>query len=95
VAVVSAGLVVALVIQARWPSVSPGRLQAWSLVIGGAWGAVMAWGRVAMLAHWLSDVIAGWCLGMIALVVALRFMQVATTLDDLSPVLRALRRSRS
>lgn len=89
VAVVSAGLVIAFLVRQR------PRWEATALIAGGAWGAVMAWGRVAMLSHWLSDVIAGWCLGMIALVVALRLVEVSVTLDDLSPARRALRRSRS
>ena len=89
VAVVSAGLVIGLLVRShpRWEAIA--------LAAGGAWGAVMAWGRVAMLSHWLSDVIGGWCLGMIALVVALRLVQSSMTLDDVSPALRALRRSRS
>jgi undecaprenyl-diphosphatase len=89
VAVVSAGLVIGFLVRShpRWEAVA--------LVAGAAWGAVMAWGRVALLAHWLSDVVAGWCLGMVALVVALRLVQSSLTLADLSPALRALRRTRS
>lgn len=88
VAVISAGLVIAFLARPRrhW--------YALALAAGGSWGAVMAWGRVAMLAHWFSDVIGGWCLGMIALVLALRFLDSTATLDDLSPVLRGLRRNR-
>lgn len=89
VAVVSAGVVIGLLVRShrRWEAIA--------LIAGGAWGAVMAWGRVAMLSHWFSDVIGGWCLGMIALVVALRCLSSTATLDDLSPALRALRRNRS
>ena len=68
VAVVSAGLVIGLL------ATTARHRDLIALVGGGVWGAIMAWGRVAMLAHWLSDVIAGWCLGMIALVLALRLV---------------------
>lgn len=66
VAVVAAGLVLWLLLPAR-----PWRQ---AVVFGGAalWGGVMAWGRLVSEAHWLSDVIAGWGIGMVALVVALR-----------------------
>jgi len=76
VAVVSAGIVVWLL--------AP-RLRnrlAVTLAAAGSWGALMAWGRLVLLAHWLSDVIAGWALGMIALVIALRVIDVATTPRD-------------
>ena len=89
VAVVSAGLVVGLLMK-------PTRhREAIALAAAGTWGAVMAWGRVVLLAHWFSDVIAGWCLGMIAVVVALRIAELDTTIDEISPALRALRRNRS
>lgn len=89
VAVVSAGLVVGLL-------ASPTRhREAITLVAAGAWGALMAWSRVVLLAHWFSDVIAGWCLGMIALVVALRIADLSTTINDISSALQARRRSRS
>ena len=66
VAVVAAGLVLWLLLPTR-----PWRQAA---VLGGAavWGGVMAWGRLISEAHWLSDVIAGWGIGMVALVIALR-----------------------
>lgn len=89
VAVVSAGLVTGLVAQS-----SPHR-NAIAMVAGGVWGMVMAWGRVALLAHWFSDVVAGWCLGMVVLVLALRIVDLTTTIGDLSPALPALRRNRS
>nr|WP_125566558.1 phosphatase PAP2 family protein [Nocardioides baekrokdamisoli] len=72
VAVVSAGLVVGLLMGAKR------HRQLIALVAGGGWGGVMAWSRVVLLAHWFSDVIAGWCLGMIALVVALRIADLGT-----------------
>lgn len=65
VAVVAAGLVAALVF-------ARSRHSEWlALASGGTWGAIMAWGRVANLSHWFSDAVAGWCLGVIALVIAL------------------------
>jgi len=66
VAVVASGLFIWLLL----PPV-PARAAA-VLVVAGLWGALMAWGRLVTEAHWLSDVIAGWGLGMVALVAALR-----------------------
>ncbi|MGN6161157.1 MAG: phosphatase PAP2 family protein [Marmoricola sp.] len=66
VAVVAAGLLIWLVLRGH-----PSRVGV-ALLIAGLWGAVMAWGRLVAEAHWLSDVIAGWGLGMVALVAAIR-----------------------
>jgi len=66
VAVVVAGLLVLLLAPAR-----PWR-DGLALAIGMTWGAVMAWGRLVIEAHWLSDVIAGWGIGVVALVLAIR-----------------------
>ena len=66
VAVVASGLVVYLILpRRRWRTTS-------ALVIAAVWGVVMAWGRVVIDVHWLSDVIAGWGIGMVALVLAIR-----------------------
>lgn len=72
VAVVSSGIVVALLLLRNR------HRNAIVLTIAGLWGAVMAWGRLVILAHWLSDVVAGWGLGMIALIFALRVIDNPT-----------------
>ncbi|HWU33375.1 MAG TPA: phosphatase PAP2 family protein, partial [Marmoricola sp.] len=72
VAVVSAGILVALLLHASR------RRNTIALIAAGIWGAFMAWGRLVILAHWLSDVIAGWSLGMIALIAALRVIDNPT-----------------
>lgn len=66
VAVVASGLVIYLLLPSR-----PWREPA-VLTVAAIWGAVMAWGRLVIEAHWLSDVIAGWGIGMAVLVLALR-----------------------
>lgn len=66
VAVVASGLVVRLLLPSRrWSSRA-------ALVAATLWGGVMGWTRLVLEAHWLSDVIAGWGIGMAALVLALR-----------------------
>ena len=72
VAVVSAGLFVRLLLPH-----SPHR-DTIAITLAGLWGALMAWGRIVVQAHWLSDVCAGWALGMIALVIALRLVTIET-----------------
>lgn len=72
VAVISSGVVVALLLRTNR------RRDIITLTIAGLWGGVMAWGRLVILAHWLSDVVAGWGLGMIALIVALRVIDNPT-----------------
>jgi undecaprenyl-diphosphatase len=66
VAVVASGLVVYLLLPNR-----PWRAGV-ALALAALWGVVMAWGRVVIDVHWLSDVIAGWGIGIVALVLALR-----------------------
>lgn len=66
VAVVAAGILVYLVLpERRWRYTV-------ALSLAAGWGALMAWGRLIIEAHWLSDVIAGWGIGMCVLVLALR-----------------------
>lgn len=66
VAVVASGLAVYLLLpSSAWRE----RL---AVLVAAVWGAVMAWGRVITDTHWLSDVLAGWGIGMAVLVVALR-----------------------
>lgn len=66
VAVVASGLVARLLLpDRRWRDGA-------ALAVAAIWGGVMAWGRLVVEAHWLSDVIAGWGIGMVALVLALR-----------------------
>lgn len=72
VAVIAAGLVVRLVLPLRH------RREVVVLILAGLWGALMGWGRLVVEAHWLSDVCAGWSLGMIALVIALRIVEIDT-----------------
>jgi undecaprenyl-diphosphatase len=66
VAVVASGLVVWLLLPRR-----PWR-DGVVLAVAAVWGALMAWGRLVLETHWLSDVIAGWGLGVVALVLSLR-----------------------
>lgn len=66
VAVVASGLVVYLLLPRRhWRE---------PVAMGAAaiWGTIMAWGRLVIETHWLSDVLAGWGIGMVALVAAIR-----------------------
>lgn len=66
VAVVASGMLAHLVLPRRdWHESAV-------VVIAAIWGGVMAWGRLVTESHWLSDVIAGWGIGMVALVLALR-----------------------
>ena len=72
VAVVSAGLFVRLLLPRST------HRDTVAIVLAGGWGALMGWGRLVVEAHWLSDVCAGWGLGMIALVLALRLVAIET-----------------
>lgn len=72
VAVISAGLFVRLLLPRS------ARRDVVVLTLAGLWGALMGWGRIVVQAHWLSDVCAGWALGMVALVIALRLVDTET-----------------
>lgn len=66
VAVVASGLAVYLLLpRVEWRE----RL---AVLVAALWGIVMAWGRVVTDTHWLSDVLAGWGIGITVLVLALR-----------------------
>lgn len=73
VAVASSGLVLRLLLPAM-----PYR-ETVALTAAAGWGALMAWSRLVLDAHWLSDVLAGWAMGMIALVVAIRLVHVTVS----------------
>lgn len=66
VAVVASGLVVYLLLpHGRWRETI-------ALAAAALWGGTMAWGRLVIESHWLSDVIAGWGIGICCLVLAIR-----------------------